>query len=374
MRLRDERQLAETLQRGLPRAVLLTSDELLLVQEAADKVREAALAAGVDERVPFYVDSPSFDFRELLDSSASLSLFASRRLLELRLGSAGLGQQGSAAVLEWVAGDSDDVLLVLAPRLDARAQKAKWVLALEKEGVHLPLWPPGLDGMARWVQQRLRSARVTVDEEGLAFLVSRLEGNLLAAAQVVDRLALQGGGKAWTVESLAEELDDDARYTPFELIDAALAGDGARAHRMLAVLREEGLEPLALVALLARELRILLGLREAADRGSSLGAAMASARVLKRRQGLVERALRRLSRAVLAGALRDLALVDQGAKGMNAVVPFEELDRLLLRLAGYRTTPWPYAAGATSSPSSPRCPLRLPVRSGKAGFRRSVDG
>ncbi|MGB0268088.1 MAG: DNA polymerase III subunit delta [Pseudomonadales bacterium] len=339
MRLRDERQLAETLQRGLPRAVLLTSDEPLLVQEAADKVREAALAAGVDERVPFYVDSPSFDFRELLDSSASLSLFASRRLLELRLGSAGLGQQGSAAVLEWLAGDSDDVLLVLAPRLDARAQKAKWVLALEKEGVHLPLWPPGLDGMTRWVQQRLRRAQVTVDEEGLAFLVSRLEGNLLAAAQVVDRLALQGGGKAWTVENLAEELDDDARYTPFELIDAALAGDGARAHRMLAVLREEGLEPLALVALLARELRILLGLREAADRGSSLGAAMASARVLKRRQGLVERALRRLSRAVLAGALRDLALVDQGAKGMNAVVPFEELDRLLLRLAGYRTTP-----------------------------------
>ena len=109
---------------------------------------------------------------------------------------------------------------------------------------------------------------------------------------MVDRLALQGGGKAWTVESLAEELDDDAR-TPFELIDAALAGDGAWAHRMLALLREEGLEPLALVALLARELRILLGLREAADRGSSLGAAMASARVLKRRQGLVERALRR---------------------------------------------------------------------------------
>lgn len=339
MRLRDERQLAETLQRGLPRAVLLSSDEPLLVQEAAGQVREAALAAGVDERVPFHVDSPSFDFRQLLDSSASLSLFASRRLLELRLGSSGLGQQGSAAVLEWLAGDSDDVLLILAPRLDARAQKAKWVLALEKEGVHLPLWPPGLDGMGRWVQQRLRSVRVTVDEEGLTFLVSRLEGNLLAAAQVVDRLALQGVGKAWTVESLAEELDDDARYTPFELIDAALAGDGARVHRMLAVLREEGLEPLALVALLARELRILLGLREAADRGAPLGAAMASARVLKRRQGLVERALRRLSRAVLAGALRDLALVDQGAKGMNAVVPFEELDRLLLRLAGYRTTP-----------------------------------
>ena len=280
------------------------SDEPLLVQEAAGQVREAALAAGVDERVPFHVDSPSFDFRQLLDSSASLSLFASRRLLELRLGSSGLGQQGSAAVLEWLAGDSDDVLLILAPRLDARAQKAKWVLALEKEGVHLPLWPPGLDGMGRWVQQRLRSARVTVDEEGLTFLVSRLEGNLLAAAQVVDRLALQGVGKAWTVESLAEELDDDARYTPFELIDAALAGDGARVHRMLAVLREEGLEPLALVALLARELRILLGLREAADRGALLGAAMASARVLKRRQGLVERALRRLSRAVLAGPSR----------------------------------------------------------------------
>ena len=143
-------------------------------------------------------------------------------------------------MLEWLAGDSDDVLLVLAPRLDARAQKAKWVLALEKEGAHLPLWPPGLDGMTRWVQQRLRSARVTVDEEGLAFLVSRLEGNLLAAAQVVDRLAPGRGRRPGPSRGLAEELDDDARYTPFELIDAALAEDGARAHRMLAVLQGGG--------------------------------------------------------------------------------------------------------------------------------------
>jgi DNA polymerase-3 subunit delta len=339
MRLRDERQLDATLREGMPRAVLLSGDEPLLVQEAAGQVREAARASGIDERLPFYVENASFDFRQLLDSGASLSLFASRRLLELRLSTSGLGQQGSAAVLEWLAQGGDDVLLVLSPRLDARSQKAKWVLALEEAGVHLPLWPPGLDGMGRWLRERLRRAQVSVDEDGLSFLVSRLEGNLLAAAQVVDRLALQGAGKGWSVEALAEELDDDARYTPFELIDAALAGDGARTHRMLAVLREEGLEPLALVALLARELRSLLSLREAMDRGAGLTSAMGQARVLRRRQPLLERALRRLSRAVLAGALRDLALVDQGAKGMNAVVPFEELDRLLLRLAGFRTTP-----------------------------------
>ncbi|MEY3041002.1 MAG: hypothetical protein RLZZ174_84, partial [Pseudomonadota bacterium] len=128
MRLRDERQLDATLREGMPRAVLLSGDEPLLVQEAAGQVREAARASGIDERVPFHVENASFDFRQLLDSGASLSLFASRRLLELRLSTSGLGQQGSAAVLEWLAQGGDDVLLVLSPRLDARSQKAKWVL------------------------------------------------------------------------------------------------------------------------------------------------------------------------------------------------------------------------------------------------------
>ena len=338
MRLKRPEDLDGQLAGALAPVYLISGDEPLLVQEAAEAVRAAALTQGVEERELFHVDT-GFDWQSLLQSAGSMSLFASRRLLELRMKSAAPGKDGGAALTAWVeAATGDDVLLVLMPRLDNRSQKAKWYTTLERAGVHLPVWPVELGEMPRWLSARCRRAGVRLDDEALALLTARLEGNLLAAAQTVTRLGLSGRETPWTAEALLEELEDDSRYTPFELADRMLAGDAEHAHRILTTLRAEGAEPLALVAVLARELRQLRTLRAAHER-SRLGLAMKEARIFARRQKLVEAAVRRLAPALLEGALRDLAVVDQAVKGMVPVDPWDELDRLVLRVAGVRTTP-----------------------------------
>lgn len=338
MRLRRPEDLEGALERGLAPVYLISGDEPLLVQEAADAVRAAARAAGVDEREVFHVES-GFDWQEMLQSAGSMSLFSSRRLLELRCRSAALGKEGAAAVTDWAnAASGDDILMLLMPRIDARSQKAKWYTTLERNGVVLPVWPVGLDEMPRWLGNRLSRAGVKVDAEGMDLLVTRLEGNLLAAAQAVTRLSLADHPAPWSATELQGVLDDDSRYTPFELADRMLAGDADHAHRILLTLRAEGSEPLALVGVLARELRLLRALRGAHERGR-LGAEMKARRVFQRRQGLLKSAVEKLSMAVLDGSLRDLAVVDQSVKGMLPIDPWDELDRLVLRLAGRRTTP-----------------------------------
>lgn len=339
MRARRFEDLERQLAGSLAPVYLISGDEPLLVQEAADAVRAAARAGGAEERELFHVEG-GFDWQALLQSAGSMSLFAARRLVELRMKSAAPGKEGGAALVEWVEADTgDDVLLVLMPRLDARSQKAKWYTTLEKAGVHLPVWPVELDEMPRWLTARCRSAGVRLDDEALVLLTARVEGNLLAASQAIARLALADRDVPWTADALVAELDDDARYTPFELVDKMLAGDGAHAHRILSTLRAEGAEPLALVAVLARELRQLRNLRAAHDHGPGLDAALRSARVFQRRERLVRRAVERLSSALIDGALRDLAVVDQAVKGLVAIDPWDELDRLVLRVAGLRTTP-----------------------------------
>lgn len=338
MRLKRPEDLPAQLASGLAPVYLVSGDEALLVQEAADAIRAAARDQGAEERELFHVEA-GFDWQQLLQSAGSMSLFSSRRLLELRMRSAAPGKEGGAALQTWVeAATGDDVLLILMPRLDARAQKAKWYTTLERAGVHLPVWPVELERMPAWLKARCRAEGVRLDDEALALLTARVEGNLLAAAQTVTRLALSGRDAPWTVDAILEELDDDSRYTPFELADRMLAGEAEHAHRILVTLRAEGAEPLALVAVLARELRQLRALRAAHER-NRLELALKEARVFPRRQGLVKAAAKRLSLPLLEGSMRDLAVVDQAVKGLSPIDPWDELDRLVLRIAGVKTTP-----------------------------------
>lgn len=339
MRLRRPEDLDAQLASGLAPLYLISGDEPLLVQEAADAIRAAARAAGVDEREVFHVEA-GFDWREMLQSAGSMSLFASRRLLELRMKSAAPGKDGGEALVEWAgSAEGDDIMVVLMPRLDARSQKTKWYSTIEGIGVHLPVWPVDLAEMPRWLEGRCRRAGVRLEPEALELLVARVEGNLLAASQAVTRLALSTRETPWTATDIAGVLDDDSRYTPFELADRMLAGDAEHAHRILDTLRAEGSEPLALVGVLARELRQLRVLQSDRNAGRPMDVAMKQRRIFPRRQSLLKRALERLPMALLDGALRDLAVVDQSVKGLLAIDPWDELDRLVLRMAGVRTTP-----------------------------------
>lgn len=338
MRLRRPEDLDRQLASGLAPVYLISGDEPLLVQEAADAVRAAAREAGIDEREVFHVES-GFDWQEMLQSAGAMSLFSSRRMIELRMRSAAPGKDGGAALAEWVEhATGDDILLILMPRLDQRSQKTRWYGALEQAGVHLPVWPVALEEMPRWLRGRLQREGVRLDDEAMELLAARVEGNLLAAAQTVTRLALAAHEGTWTAPELLEVLGDDARYTPFELADRMLAADAEQAHRILSTLRAEGTEPLAIVGVLAREMRMLRALRAAQETGR-LGAEMKNQRVFQRRQDLVRSAVERLPMPLLDGALRDLAVVDQAVKGLLPIDPWDELDRLVLRIAGRRTTP-----------------------------------
>lgn len=337
MKLRRQDELESRLEQGLDPVYLISGDEPLLLQEAADAVRTAARQGGVEERQVFHVES-GFDWNELLHAANSLSLFATRKLVELRCTSP--GTSGAKALEAYAAQPpADDILLILTARLDRRSENSKWYKALMTVGVHLPIWPLDLDAFPRWLGGRLRRAGVQLEPGALDVLVARVEGNALAAAQAVTRLQLAAQQTPWTADELLAFLDDDSRYNAFELADQVLLGEAEHAHRMLATLRQEGVEVLAVVGALAWSLRQLRSLLLAREAGEAPAAAMGRMRLIPRRRQLLERALGRMSLGLVEGALRDLAVVDQAVKGLVAIEPWDEVDRLCLRLAGVRTTP-----------------------------------
>ena len=339
MRLRQPEDLEARLAQGLAPVYLVSGDEPLLVQEAGDAIRTAARAAGVEEREVFHVEA-GFKWDELRQSASSMSLFASRRLKELRCASSAPGTEGSKVLVEYAEKlPGDDVLLILMPRVEKRQESSKWYKALDAVGVTLQVWPLGIHDFPRWLDKRLGKAGVRLERDALSVLAAQVEGNLLAAAQAVTRLELVAREAPWSADDLLAVLDDESRYTAFEFADQVLGGNAAHAHRMLATLRQEGIDALAISAALAWSIRQARSLRLARDGGESMDSAMRRLRIMGRRQKLLQQALGRLSPTLLDGALRDLALVDQAVKGLLAIDPWDELDRLALRVAGVRTTP-----------------------------------
>ena len=246
------------LARELAPAYLLCGDEPLLVGEAADAVRARARAAGFTDRVVHFIERGS-SWDDVRAAAGSLSLFASRRLVELRLPTGKPGAAGSAAIVELLERrDPDTLLLILSGRLDRDAQGATWVRAVDAHGVVLTAWPIGRDKLPAWLEARARRAGLQFEPEALALLADRTEGNLLAARQEIDRLALTVRHGRVGIGELAGSVGDSARFDVFTLGAAARAGQAARALRIVAGLRAEGVEaPLVLWSLL-REARQLL--------------------------------------------------------------------------------------------------------------------
>jgi len=242
--------LAAHLRERLLPAYLISGDEPLLAAEAADAVRAAARTAGFTEREVHFIERAA-DWDEVRGSAASLSLFGARRVLEIRLASGRIGTAGNAALVALLgAHDPDTVLLVLAPRLEREVQGAEWLRALEARGGWVQVWPVPAERLVGWLRGRCRKLGLEASAEALAELAARTEGNLLAAHQELMQLALLAPGASLTAAGVAADIADQARFDVFQLGEAALAGDSARALRMLAGLRAEGTEAtLALWAL-----------------------------------------------------------------------------------------------------------------------------
>ncbi|HEX3844944.1 MAG TPA: DNA polymerase III subunit delta, partial [Steroidobacteraceae bacterium] len=274
--------LAGHLQQQLLSAYLISGDEPLLAGEAADAVRAGARAAGVTEREVHFLERGS-DWDDVRASAGNLSLFGSRRLLELRLPTARLGVAGNNALQALLErSDPDTLLLILMPRLDRDAQAAQWFRALESRGGWVPVWPVEADKRVAWLRGRCRRLRLEVAEEALVLLAERTEGNLLAAHQELEKLRLLAPAGAITSDTVLASVADSARFDVFRLSEAVLEGEAARALRVLAGLRSEGTEQTLVLWALTKALRDLWGAISSGGAGRARGGWQRQAAALDR--------------------------------------------------------------------------------------------
>jgi DNA polymerase-3 subunit delta len=310
---------------------LVSGDEPLLVGEAADAIRAAARAAGADRRV-FFIDR-SFNWDELRLASQSLSLFAERRLFELRMPS-GKPDKGAALLAELAAQSAADLTyLIITDKLDRKVSDSPWVQAIEKHGAWVPVFPVDAAALPAWLRARAKALHLEVDSEAAQLIVDRVEGNLLAAQQELEKLGLLANGEPIGVDLVLRSVGDSARYDVFQLAEAAAAGDAARALRVLLGLKSEGVEPTLILWALVRELRGMWQARERDRlRGAPGGAARGSGWNLAATPSA--RALARLWKLPLAPLLLQASYTDRVIKGLSAGDAWSALTGLTGAFAG----------------------------------------
>ncbi len=341
MQLRAD-QLGARLERGLDRLYTVHGDEPLQAQEAGDAIREAARHAGYAERKVFTVSGAHFDWSAVLGAAQEMSLFADRQLIEIRIPGGKPGKDGSDALQRYCQALSDDVLtLVQLPRLDGQQLRSAWFTALDGHGVSLRVEPVERKGLPQWLAQRLarQGQRVAAGEAGqqtLAFFADRVEGNLLAAHQELQKLGLLYPQGELSFEQVEAAVLNVARYDVFKLGEAIFGGQLARALRMLDGLRAEGETPVLVHWTLAEDIRGLRRAREALDAGRPLPLALREARVWGLKEKLFERALPQLADHQLAHWLQAAQVCDGLVKGLRhpgwPAEPWEGLRRLVLMM------------------------------------------
>ncbi len=334
MRL-DSNQLNAHLQQKLAPVYLISGDELLLVEECSAAVRKKAHAAGFERNI-LTVES-GFDWNGLFAAMQAPSLFAPRGLYELRLPNAKPGNIG-AEILTQLAQRPlpNTLLLVITGRLDKTAQQSRWVQALEKAGVTVAVWPLEASKMPNWIGKQL-SLRGVQAQAGVAELLAHyMEGNLLAAVQEIDKLALLGGHRTLELDEVKSSLSDNSRFSIYALADACLLGETAGAVRMLMRLRAEGTEPVLILWALAREVRNMAAISTQLSAGKGEAAVLQANKVWAQRQALVAKAVRRVPRGLWFALLTRAARVDKILKGRVPGDIWHELEKLVLAVCGVR--------------------------------------
>jgi len=329
---------ADQLDRHLKQAELapiyvVTGDEPLQATEVCDAIRARARTLGYTERTLLEL-SRDFDWVQLRQAGATLSLFAERRIIELRCGDHSPGKEGAAALGEYAASPPpDNLLLISTGKLDGKSKQTKWFKTLESAGVVIELWPVEADELPRWLMQRMQKIDRKLDAQAAEFIAQRVEGNLLAASQELDKLALLVDGTIG-VDHVLRAVADSARFDTFDLVDAALLGDKDRVVRTLRGLRSEGYEVPMVMGGVMWEFRQVCAMSCAMRAGATRDQVMNAAQVWPQRRARVGAALSRHGAPAMIGFLRDAAAVDRASKGALRTDPWRLLEEFLLRLAG----------------------------------------
>ncbi|MEZ5535727.1 MAG: DNA polymerase III subunit delta [Thiolinea sp.] len=342
MQVRAE-QITEHLKHELKPVYLVSGDEPLQVMETADAIREQATAAGFVERDILSVDA-QFDWSLLLEAGESLSLFGGKKLLDMRLNSCKIGTAGSKAMKHYLDRvPPDKILLIRCPRLEKSCRTAAWVKAIAQVGVQVQIWDLSPAQTQAWVARRMRSTGLQPDDQAVRYLTERVEGNLLAAVQEINKLKLLHGDGALTVDKVAASVADSSRFSVFDLTDAILMQDINRIRHIVQILHEEGAALPLLTWAIADLLRQLNTAVFNLQHGQSNQPIMA--RMPKNRQAMFQQAMKRMQAANWALLFRKVALLEQHSKGVGRDVSGSEIrlwDEVLdvaMRLSGRRSGP-----------------------------------
>ena len=330
MQLRPE-ALGAHLAKTLAPVYAVHGDEPLLALEAADAVRAAARKRGYSEREVFEV-ARGFDWSRLRGSLDSLSLFATKKIVELRLPGGKPGNDGGETLAAYCANPAPDTLLLVSlPRLDRRTQESEWFRGLGEAGVIVDVWPLERSRLPGWISERLGRQQQRASREVLELLAARVEGNLLAAHQEVQKLALLAPAGELSEQTVAGAVADVARYDPQDAVEALLNGDVGRYVHVIEGLRGEGEAPTFVLFVLANALFVL----QSAHASGSIDAAFQQHRVYGRPlQSALRGALARYRPAAVDAALAAAAAIDRAIKGVRVRDPWEEFIALGLKLAG----------------------------------------
>ncbi len=327
-------QLPTHLQRQLQPIYVVSGDETLLVQESVQAIKTAAQAKGFVEQLRFTVDS-GFDWLSFQEALQSSYLFSDKQCVELRLATAKISDAGKKILQHYAEQPSTSKLLVIVTgKLDAQTQKAAWLKALEKIAAMITIWPLSPAQMSSWLMRRLQTAGFRVDAEAAQLLVSRTQGNLLAAVQEIEKLALLYPAGHLTYEQILDAGSDHARFTVFDLIDPLLQANRVLLLRIVSGLRAEGVEPLVVLWALTRELRQWLALMEAQQAGQSVDAVLRGQYGWEKRKPAMLRRLQQHTLTTLQQCLRQAASIDRIAKGAAKGSVWDELICLVLAMTG----------------------------------------
>ena len=326
-------RLEAQIARDLSPIYLISGDDPLLAGEAADRIRARARDQGHTNRTVLGVDR-SFDWVELAAAGATLSLFADKQLIELRMPTGKPGVTGGKALKAYAENPPEDtILLIISARLDKKSLKNAWVRALDAAGVVVQVWPIDRSRLPGWIAARMKKQGLQPGPNVADLIADRVEGNLLAADQEVQKLALLLDPGLVQVEDVLQAVADSARYDVFQLVDACEAGNAGRAHRILSGLQGEGAAPVLILWAFVREIRALASVAWQIAHGARAADAMSKARIWPKRQPLARNVLARHRLSDLHRLLRQAASVERIIKGAAPGDPWQALTDLVGRLA-----------------------------------------
>jgi DNA polymerase-3 subunit delta len=326
-------QIVSSVRKRLLPCYLVSGDEPLLVNEALDAIRAGAREQGFGAR-ELHVATTGFDWAELTGATANLSLFAEKRIVELRLPSGKPGRQGGASIVQLLEHVGDDLLILIsAPKLDRSGMASTWAKAIESRGALVQIWPVDLRELPAWIGGRMQRAGLKPDRNAVRLIADRVEGNLLAADQEIEKLRLLFGEGEVTGEDVIKAVANSSRYDVYKLADAAVGGDSSRALRILDGIRAEGVEPVIVVWALTRELRTLGKLADKVQSGTELGSALQRSGVWRDRQAIVRSCIARHRVSDFYELVKLARRADAAAKGQSGEDVWQLATNIVLGLA-----------------------------------------